>query len=124
MVLLVVGMTVVVFMMVLVAVFFFFISYVYRCSVSCCTDNRQQNTNSPLKNGLYHLHQCCTLPDLLFAYTVSEDLVRDNEVLQLFLEFGQSTCMSFLFNPQRVVRPISQMLRTHLAIMCFPVLPL
>ena len=33
------------------------------------------------------MHQRRKLSYLLFAYTVSEDLIRDNEVLQLFLEF-------------------------------------
>ena len=62
--------------------FFFFIPNVYRGLVSSVITIDNKIT---IKN--FRMHQSRTLSYLLFAYTVSEDLIRGNEVLQLFLEF-------------------------------------
>ena len=68
--------------------FFFFIPYVYRglASSVISIDNKITIKNFK-KNVVYRMHQRRILSYLLFAYTVSEDLIRGNEVLQLFLEF-------------------------------------
>ena len=97
----VVAMILVVVMMVLLVVFFFFIPYVYRGLVSSVITIDNKITIKNLKNVLYRMHQRRKLSYLLFAYTVSEDLIRGNEVLQC------------------VVRPVSQMLLPHLAIWAF-----
>ena len=71
--------------MMVLCLFFFFIPYVYRGLVSSVKLTTNNNKNS--KNVLYRMHQHRTPSYLLFAYTVSEDLIRGNEVMQLFWEF-------------------------------------
>ena len=78
----VVTMIVVVVIMVLVVVFFSFCHTFteVQFNAAITIDNKITTTTTTQK----HLHQRRTLSDLLFAGTVSEDLLRGHEVLQLF----------------------------------------